>query len=60
MTPNQAIELLDNLTAGIALNRADHTKVIEALRILHRVVNEPLPKPSEVSAEPVILDEKTA
>lgn len=40
MTPQEAIQLLDQLTAQIQLSRNDHAKVEEALKILAEAVTK--------------------
>lgn len=40
MEPLQALEILDNIGANVALNRADRQQVDGAIATLHRVVVE--------------------
>lgn len=44
MTPEQALAILDSVTAGIQLNRKDHTMVVLALQKLQSIVH-PTPTP---------------
>lgn len=40
MTPQQALQILDSVTAQVPLNRADHAKVVEALNVLLALVQK--------------------
>lgn len=39
MTPDQAIQLLNQATAGITTDRASHAKIVEAVNVLTALVN---------------------
>jgi len=43
MTPLEALQLLDNLSSGVQLNRADHAKVTQAIQTLLRAIT-PVPE----------------
>lgn len=43
MTPEQAIQILDNVTAQVPLTRADQSAVIQALQVLRDVTAPPDP-----------------
>lgn len=44
MTPIEAVQLLDRVTAQIPMNRNDHKAVLEAIRVLTGIVAEKKPE----------------
>lgn len=40
MTPKEALELVDNVCAQVAVNRQVQGKIIEAMQVLGRLVQE--------------------
>lgn len=40
MTPEQALAILEQATGALQLTRADHAKLLEALRVLSKVITE--------------------
>jgi hypothetical protein len=54
MNINQAIELLNNATAQLQLNRVDHVKIQMAIEVIrkfvdnHMTAEKPIDKPADV------------
>lgn len=54
MTPTEAIQILDNVTAQVPLTRADQTTVIQALQVLREAT---APQP-ELSQSPSVIEDR--
>lgn len=51
MNINDAIQILDNATSLLQLNRSDHAKIAQALNIIRTFIDEYSPK--DVAKEPL-------
>jgi hypothetical protein len=43
MTPEQALDLLDQATAALTTNRASHAQIMEALKVLKDLIEKQKP-----------------
>jgi len=46
MTPQQALQLLDNVIARMPLTREDHVRVQQAVQVLAKAIERPAPESS--------------
>ena len=51
MTPEQAVTILDQAASLAVLNRADHQRVVEAVNVLVKFVEDSKPKEPDDAAQ---------
>ena len=57
MTPKQALQLLESFTQNITANRQTHIQIIQALNVLHLIVDR-IPEVIEKKTEPPVVKKK--